>query len=84
MDNTVSGLQGSRRDTFFGYVHKCPPDGARVRRLGFREHALAYQRLDEPIRHFGLGQDEATALALAIPALALGGGGRHFALYFLP
>ncbi len=37
MDNTVSGRQESRRDTFFGYLHKHLPNGARIGRLGFPE-----------------------------------------------
>ncbi len=72
--NTVSGRQVSRRDTFFGYVHKRLPNGARIGRLGFPEQALVHQCLDDPIRYFGVGQDEATTLALAVPALALCGG----------
>jgi len=74
MDNTVSDRRASRRDTFFGYVHKRLPNGARIGRLGFPEQALIHQCLDDLIRHFGAGQDEATALALTATALALGGG----------
>ncbi len=70
MDNIVSGRQGSRRDTFFGYVHKRLPNGARIGRLGFPEQALVHQCLDNPSRHLGTGQDEAAALALTVPALA--------------
>ena len=73
--NTVSDRQGSRRDTFFRYVHKRLPNGARIGRLGFPEQAFVHQCLDNPIRYFGVGQDEATTLALAVPALALCGGG---------
>ena len=71
VDSTVSDRQGSRRDTFFGYVHKRLPNGARIGRLGFPEQALVHQCLDNPIRHLGAGQDEAAALALTAPALAL-------------
>ncbi len=81
MDNTVSDRQGSRRDTFFRYVHKRLPNGARIGRLGFPEQALVYQCLDDPIRHLGAGQDEAAALALTAATLALfvgnGGAIRH-------
>ena len=73
--NTVSGCQGSQRDTFFSYVHKRLPNGVRIGRLGFPEHALSYQGLNEPIRHLGTGQDETAALALTAAALALGSGG---------
>ncbi len=75
VDSTVLGRQGSRRDTFFRYVHKHLPNGARIGRLGFPEQALVYHCLDDPIRHLGAGQDEAAALALPAAALALGGGG---------
>ncbi len=74
MDNTVSSLQGSQRDTIFRYFHERLPDGARVRRLGFPEYALVHQCLDNPIRHLGAGQAEAAPLALTASALALGGG----------
>ena len=72
MDNTVSGRQGSRRDTFFGYVHKRLPNGARIGRLGFPEQAFVHQCLDNPIRYFGVDQDEATTLALAAWAAVFG------------
>ena len=74
MDNTVSGRRGSRRDTFFGCVHKRLPNGARIGRLGFLEQALVHQCLDDPIRHLGAGQEETAPFAITVPALALGGG----------
>ncbi len=77
MDNTVSGRQGSRCDTFFGCVHKRLPNGARIGRLGFLEQALVHQCLDNPIRHLGAGQDETAPLAITVAALALGGRGRR-------
>ncbi len=82
--NTVPGRQGSHRDIIFSRVHERLPDGARICRLVFTEQTLIHQGLDEPIWHLGAGQDEAEAFALAAAALALVGGGRHFALYFLP
>ena len=73
--NTVSDRQGSRRDTFFGYIHKRLPNGARIGRLVFPEQALVHQCLDNPIRHLGAGQDEAAAFALTASALTARGGG---------
>ena len=55
MDNTVSDRRASRRDTFFRYVHKRLPNGARIGRLGFPEQALVYQCLDNLIWHLGTG-----------------------------
>ncbi len=80
--NTVSDRRGSRRDIFFGYVHKHLPNGARIGRLGLPEQASVYQLLDKPIRHVTVHVAHSLTPAMTVAALALGGGGSGVVLFF--